>query len=341
MIKIAITGGSGMIGANLVRALRFSDQHYHIICIDNFSRGQKQYIDGLYDEIYEIDLREPIGNKLRKIKNVNVVVHLADIVGGIKYVFENEYDVFSDNLMINTNTYNWMAENSSSIRQIIYVGTACSFPKSLQGRDRRSEGLLEMDLYPADPESGYGWSKLVGQKQLEILAQKIKTHCTTLMLHNVYGEYCNYEMNPQVIPALIHRANLSCMSDDPTKYLDVWGDGSQARDFIHVYDVCQGIVKCIEREWQHPYGLLSYYRTLQLGSGKATTIRDIAQLIIRNQICNLNLRLMPNELMGDHGRFANIDLAREVLDWQPTKSLDVGIHELNKWISDDMKTKSI
>ena len=84
--------------------------------------------------------------------------------------------------------------------------------------------LQESDKFPADPESGYGWSKLI--EKLSWLAVKdASTKLIVLDLHNVYGWPCVYnDETSQVIPSLINRALLS-----KNGKLEVWGDGSRQR----------------------------------------------------------------------------------------------------------------
>ena len=98
-----ITGGAGMIGSNLVR--RLVEQGESVILVDNFSRGRIDFLPNHIQQsglltIVELDLRyEEIPNKY--LEACDYFVHLADIVGGIQYVFANQTSIFSDNLIIN------------------------------------------------------------------------------------------------------------------------------------------------------------------------------------------------------------------------------------------------
>ena len=104
------------------------------------------------------------------VNNVDYVVHLADIVGGIGYVFNNQGSVFRQNLLINSNVVASISR-APRLRGYMYVGTACSFPAHKQtGVD--APPLREEDLLPAAPESAYGWSKLMGQYEAELMQQE-------------------------------------------------------------------------------------------------------------------------------------------------------------------------
>ena len=123
-------------------------------------------------------------NCLRVTKNVDIVVHLADIVAGINYVFANESSVFRSNILINTNTLQACIFNK--VKKYIYAGTACSYPKSKQLISNPNP-FQEDEVYPAEPESAYGWSKLMGEYEAELAYNSGLIDIEILRLHNVYG----------------------------------------------------------------------------------------------------------------------------------------------------------
>lgn len=98
-------------------------------------------------------------------RDVDVVYHLADIVAGINFVFGNEPFIFRQNLLININTLS--ASVLNRVTNYIYVGTACSFPRHLQMQPGIVR-LREDETYPAEPESSYGWSKLMGEYEASL-----------------------------------------------------------------------------------------------------------------------------------------------------------------------------
>ena len=95
----------------------------------------------------------------------DLVFHLADIVAGIDYVFGHEPFIFRANILINTHTFTAAAE--AGVRQMAYLGTACSYPQELQEKPGNPP-LVEDQVLPADPESAYGWSKLMGEYEAEL-----------------------------------------------------------------------------------------------------------------------------------------------------------------------------
>ena len=182
MSKILITGGCGMIGSNLAK--RLTREGNDIYIIDNLWRGKLEY---LYDEnsqpiidlsthFFNIDLSIN-GSCDSIVDQVDYVIHLADIVAGINYVFNNQGELFRLNNLINTNVFNSVRKaGNKKIKGPIYVGTACSFPLTRQN-SLNVVPLKEDELFPALPESAYGWSKLMGQLEIGYLEKECGIPC--------------------------------------------------------------------------------------------------------------------------------------------------------------------
>ena len=111
----------------------------------------------------------------------------------------------------------------------IFMGTACSFPRELQ-LSAISSQLAEEDQFPASPESGYGWSKLMGEIEAGYLSKEEITDFVIPVWYNVYGKYCDYSViTSQVIPSLCIKA-IEC--NQKNKILEIWGDGNQWAEFL-------------------------------------------------------------------------------------------------------------
>lgn len=318
---VLVTGGAGLIGSNLVRTLR--RQGRRVIVADNLWRGS---LDHLHDEdgrpvldlkrdFHRIDLRK--AGALDRIRTpIDTVVHLADIVAGIGYVFTHEGEIFRDNLLINTHTFDWVRRRRP--RVLVYVGTACSFPLELQST-RRAVALREEQLYPAHPESAYGWSKLMGTYEAEMLGRETGIRVTNLILHNVYGTPCDLGPRSQVIPALARRV---CRY--PREEFVVWGSGRQGRAFLHVRDA----VDAIRRGMRRGFGA----GPIQIGPDRCTSIRDIAETLVRISGKKIPIRYDLSRPEGDQSRRANFRKARQVLGWSPRVKLEEGLRDLLRWV---------
>jgi GDP-D-mannose 3',5'-epimerase len=321
---VLVTGGAGMIGSNLVKELAALGVRVRVA--DNLWRGDLQHLHGddgapvidLERDFHQIDLAEP-GALAPLLDGVELVYHLADVVAGIGYVFSNQSWIFRQNLRINSNVVE--AVQNASLAGLVYVGTACSFPAHLQsGVDARP--LVEGDLYPAAPESAYGWSKLLGQYEVALLEEERDLPTCTLMLHNVYGTPTDFSAQTgQVIPSLVRKAVR--YPDEP---FVVWGSGSQGRAFVHVDDVVDALVSAGAR------GLGQ--GAIQIGPDVCTSIREVAETIVDVSGKEIEIVYDSSAPEGDRGRRADYSRAREILGWEPRVPLRAGLDQLYHWIEE-------
>lgn len=327
-MKICITGGAGMIGSALLRKL--ATQGHEIIVIDNLWRGNVDNINSISgwdfsSNFYNIDLSDGKNEEtlLKIIDGTDVMIHLADIVAGIGYVFNNQYEIFKINNTINTNVFS--ISSKLKIKKILYAGTACSFPKDLQLS--LDSVLHESQLFPAEPESAYGWSKLIGTMEMQYMAEKYDIDVTTLMLHNVYGPFCDIDpQRSQVIPSIIRKI----VELNPGENLEVWGSGNQGRAFLHVDDVANAFALAITKN--------NLPKIIQVGPSYCTSIKELVS-VLANDVSKKNINIVYDTTKpeGDLGRCADFSIAQKYLDWQPQVTLLDGLTSTYNWIKDKIQ----
>lgn len=321
---VIVTGGAGFIGSNLVK--RLVREGARVTVIDNLWRGSTANLllpDGrhcidLETGFHHEDLTDhQVCHSL--LRDADIVYHLADIVAGVDFAFREESFIFRQNLLINTNVLDACVTNG--IPDYVYVGTACSFPKHLQMKEGIS-ALVEDQTYPAQPESSYGWSKLMGEYEAELVRKSGGMNIGILRLHNVYGPHvCFNRERSQAIPALIRKAVMY-----PGEPFVVWGSGEQYRDFVYVDDVVNALLLVSQRGMNRS--------VIQIGSEKATSLREVARMII--DISGKPIEMTFDEAMpqGDRGRVAVCDRARRILGWNSTTDLRTGLERTYEWICD-------
>lgn len=320
---VLVTGGAGMIGSDLVK--RLVSLGYKVSVVDNLWRGQKEYlldktgtpVIDMDKDFFELDLSVP-GILDSIVGNVDYIFHLADIVAGINYVFSNQGSVFRQNILINSNVITSARE--ASLKGFIYIGTACSFPADKQtGVD--APPLKEEDIYPAAPESAYGWSKLMGEYETFLMGDETGTPVSVLSLHNVYGPPCDFSANSgQVIPSLIRKA-----IKYPEEPFEVWGSGSQGRAFVYTTDVTDALVTAMAK------GLGK--GVIQIGPDVCNSIKEIAELIVEISGKDIDIHYDTTRPEGDRGRCADYSKARRILGWKPRTPLKEGLSNTYEWIS--------
>jgi nucleoside-diphosphate-sugar epimerase len=327
---ILVTGGAGMIGSNLTR--RLVALGHRVTVVDNLWRGRKDYlldaagapVIDFGRDFHELDLAVP-GQLDGLLPGVDYVYHLADVVAGIDFVFAHQGFVFRQNLVINSNVIDSVRRHP--VKGFVYVGTACSFPQDKQsGVD--AAPLKEEDIYPAWPESAYGWSKLMGEYESFLLEREVQVPVSVLSLHNVYGPPCEFgERNSQVIPALIRKA-----IRHPDEPFVVWGSGAQGRAFVYTDDAVTALVSTLSR------GLGQ--GVIQIGPDVCTPIRIIAETVVEISGKDIEICYDRSKPEGDRGRCADYGKARRILGWEPATDLKRGLAETYRWVEARMAAPS-
>lgn len=329
MKSIMVTGGCGMIGSNLVK--RLVKEGWDVYVADNLWRGKIEYLNDengnsvidLDTHFFKKDLTVYEDAEF-VVGMTDYVVHLADIVAGIDYVFNNQGELFRMNNLINSNLFAATRKvGKDKMKGLLYVGTVCSFPLTLQNT-YNPEPLHEDELFPAMPESAYGWSKLMGQLEIGYLEKETGIPCCTLVFHNVYGTPTDYGARSQVIPALIRKA-----INYPNEEFIVWGSGNQGRAFVHVNDIVDALVRALDKGWGHGW--------IQIGPDHSTTIREIAYKVAEISGKDLEPVFDMTKPEGDSARYADYTKARTILGWELHTDLDEGLRECYAWIEKQIK----
>jgi nucleoside-diphosphate-sugar epimerase len=334
--RYIVTGGAGFIGSHLVKRLAAEVGPGQVKVVDNFWRGhiaRFQREDGSWainpqQDVCAMDLRV-LSDALKYLRGADYVYHLADIVAGVNYVFGNQLSVYHSNVIINTNTLR--AAKSYNVTNYVYVGTACSFPQHLE-MGRGIHALREDQAYPADPESSYGWSKLMGEYEAE-LARSSGFNVGVLRFHNVYGPGSDSSAaTGQVIPALLRKA----MAYPQAPFI-VWGSGSQYRDFVFVEDVVSALMLVKDKGMNKG--------VIEIGSGHATTVKKLAHTIAgvvgRAMDKKIDVQFDTSMPEGDCGRIAVLKRAESTLGWRPHRTLQQGLEATLDWMSKEQNRSRV
>jgi GDP-L-fucose synthase len=177
--------------------------------------------------------------------------------------------------------------------------------------------LTENDLWQTVPSKNDwygGWAKRIGEMQIEAFEKQYgSSKCSIVRPANVYGTFDNFDLSSaMVIPSLIRKA-------DENEVLDVWGDGSQIRDFINCKDVARGMLYAVENKITQP---------INLGSGSGVSIKQIA--VIVSQYFNKPIQWNPTGVVGDAVRILDMKRANSY-GFYPEINIEQGVIETIKW----------
>jgi UDP-glucose 4-epimerase len=301
-LKFFITGGAGFIGRHLVAKL-LHDKH-EITIFDNFSSSSKNDITHLLEDgvglvtgdILDYDLL------LKSMPNYDFVIHLAAQTSVSQSVAnpKTTADIIVDG------TVNVLKSCvKTNVKNIIFSSSAAVYGNSIN--------TLLAENAQLSPLSSYGASKLVAEYNLLAFSKLFGLNCISLRLFNVYG-------NGQSSEAGVIRKFLKNISKDVP--IEIFGDGVQSRDFVHVSDVIQAFY-CAIRNIETKRG-----EVYNIGSGTATSINELASLLISSKGKDLQVIHKP-ALEGEiKDSKADISLAENDIGYSPHVPLSNGLANL-------------
>ena len=247
---VLVTGGAGFIGSHLVRAL-LADGHA-VTVLDDLSVGQKGSVPK-HARFVQGDVRDAA--TLRDaLTGVDVVFHLAAKVSIRASVetFKNDADV---NLMGTLALIE--ALEGQSVRRVVLASSMAVYP-DLPNPDPIGED------HPLGPLSPYGTGKMAAERYLLQMGEAMGVDVVPLRFFNVYGPGQTY--TPYVGVITIFATKL-LQGETPV----IFGDGAQVRDFVHVSDIVQGLVKAMQK------GRAG--RVYNIGAGQGRSVNDVARVL--------------------------------------------------------------
>jgi len=316
---IVITGAGGFIGGHLVKYF-FGKGFTRIRAVDKKPFGQwYQHLPEA--ENLQLDLRSEEACR-RVCAGAAEVYNLAADMGGMGFIEHFRVECLRSILI---NTHMIEAAHQAGVRRYFFSSSACAYNILLQ-QDPKVRALKESDAYPAMPERGYGWEKLLS----EIFCQEywaeraLKTFIARF--HNVYGPHGTWDGGREKAPAAICRKVVEAM-DAGNREIEVWGDGNQTRSFMYIADCVRGIDRIM-----HCDELIA--TPVNLGSNEIVTIDELVSKV--EAIAGVRLRRKYDLAAprGVAGRNSDNTFIKRILNWQPDTSLEFGLRETYDWIKD-------
>lgn len=342
--RILITGGAGFIGCHLCSALLHAGFQVRVLddLVEQVHAGQK-----LHPILRETELI--VGNVRnlelvsQTLSGVDAVVHLAAEVGVGQSMYEIDRYVGANDLgtatllqalLTNPVRRVVVASSMSIYGEGLYqtadgrtVEDAVRSGRSAAGWDPTDSGGATLSPLPT-PEwkrptlaSVYAITKFVQERLVLTVAPTYGMEAVALRLFNVYGPGQALS-NPYTGVLAIFAARL--LNGKPPQ---VFEDGEQRRDFVHVRDVAQAFVLALE-QGQLDGGVFN------IGSGQAISVREIGEWIATAMgRAELKPEIVGKARAGDIRHcFADISLARETLGFEPAQDMREGMLELAEWV---------
>lgn len=345
-IKILITGGNGFIGSHL--ANRLVDEGHEVFIVDILvpevhPNKQPNYALDSKVVCFGGDLRD--SSSLGIVKEVDVIYHYASLVSVFKSMYEMSR--FSDHNCTGTAVLlEAIVARKKSLSRLIVAASCSQYGEGEYWCDncgmvefsRRPKKQLEQKVWEAlcpicgnilkpkatrenyrqDPESVYSITKECSEKMCLSAGRIFDVPVVSLRFFNVYGAYQALHNSYTAVLAIF----LSLMLKG--KAPNIFEDGLQKRDFVHVDDVVDASVLALEN-------YVAVGESFNIGSNRGTSLMEAVNIL--REHTDFPYVVPSNKYRNGDIRhlFGSIDKARRILGYSPKISLEVGLKAMCDW----------
>jgi len=295
--KIAVvTGGAGFIGSHLTAALL--KEGYEVKVVDNLLGGKRENVpEGA--KFFGRDINDT--EALTKImEGAEFVFHLAALP---RVQYSIEHPIETNKANVDGTVSVLKAAHKAKVKRVIYSASS-----SVYG-DQKVMPLTEG--MSANPKSPYALQKYIGELYCRLFSEVYNLQTVSLRYFNVYGPGANAE---GAYALVITKFLKQRAEGEP---MTITGNGKQTRDFTHVCDIVHANILAAHSQ------KVGKGEIINIGAGQNASVARVAELI-GGPVEYIAARLEPHDTLADNS------LAKELLNWEPTVSLEDGMAELKK-----------
>jgi UDP-glucose 4-epimerase len=286
-MKALVTGGAGFVGTNLIKRL-LKDGH-EVVSVDNYSTGKKEsHQEGCLYHDYDLSSQHTLGIYVdhgsypswREVE-YDVIYHMAALAR-IQPSLENPHKTLFNNFVSTLNILEYARKNNI---KVVYAGSSS----------------VHHGLY----ESPYAWSKFSGEDLCKLYSNVYNTDTAICRFYNVYGSHQIEDGTYSTLMGIFER---QYRNDEP---LTITGDGEQRRDFTHVDDIVDGIVRASQEYFKE-------CEIFELGRGINFSINKIADMFGKDYS-----KEYIEQRPGEYDiTLADYSHAQELLNWKPKRNIE-------------------
>ena len=285
-MKMLVTGGCGFVGTNLIKQL-LKDGH-EVVSVDNYSAGtKKNHQDGC--TYYDYDLSSPhtLGIYVDhssypawRDNEYDVIFHIAALAR-IQPSLKNPYKSIFNNFVSSLNIFEYARKNNT---KIVYAGSS----------------TFHHGLY----SSPYAWSKFSGEDLCKLYSNVYDIDTAICRFYNVYGQH---QIEEGTYATLLGIFEKQYREGEP---LTIVGTGEQRRDFTHVEDIVDGLIRCSKQPFKG--------EIFELGRGVNFSINEIADMFGKDYP-----KKYIEQRPGEYDvTLADYSKAKNKLGWTPTRNIE-------------------
>ena len=319
-MKILVTGAAGFIGSHLCEKLLVDGNT--VVGFDNFDpfyertikeNNLKTSISNESFNLVEGDIRDTESVKeLFNEHTFEVVVHLA-AKAGVRPSIKDPITYNKVNVLGTLNILEMMKEND--IKRLVFASSSSVYGDS-------PDVPYKETMNVNNPISPYAATKIAAELLCYNYRHLYNISATCLRFFTVYGPRQRPEMAIAKFVKKAYDGNL----------ISIYGDGSSCRDFTYIKDIIQGVVASIERDLG--------FEIINIGESETIELNTLLELIKELTGCDLKTEHVPMQAGDVYKTFANIDKAKQLLDYTPVTSVREGLKQYISWLRNNSEVRS-
>lgn len=304
--KILLTGGAGFLGKHVLKELLKRG-----VLKSNIFIPRRRNCD-----------LNILHNVKKAVRDKDIVLHLAGLVGGIGFNSKYPAQMAYDNLLMGL--YLFEQARLAKVKKFVTVGTICCYPKFTP------VPFKEEDLwkgYPEETNAPYGLAK----KMLLVLGRAYREqydfNSIFLLPVNLYGPGDNFDpSSSHVIPSIINK--IAQAKKKKKNHIEVWGTGKATREFLYVKDCAQAIVLATEK-YNKP-------EPINIGTGFEISINDLVHLIAKLMNYRGKIAWNKSKPDGQPRRCLEVSKAFKEFGFKASTNFEKGLKNTIKWYTNEM-----
>ncbi len=303
--KVFVAGHNGLVGSAIIRNLEAKHyQDIYWVRRKNCDLTNKIQVDAYFEQA-----------------KPEYVFLAAAKVGGIGGNSTYPAEFIYENLMIQTNVID--AAYRNGVKKLVFLGSSCIYPKMAK-QPITEDALMTGPLEPTN--DAYATAKIAGIKMCQAYRQQYGFNAISLMPTNLYGPNDNFDINTgHVLPSLMAKFHGS-LEKSKHWVVKLWGDGSPMREFLHVDDLAEACIKCMQ-DYDEP-------EPINVGTGEDVTIKELAETIVDVVGYKNYYEWDTSKPNGTPRKVLNVDKIKS-LGWEPKIGLREGIESTYAWYKEN------
>ena len=298
-MSVVIAGSTGLVGSALTEAFTAAGHE----------------VTGLNRSVVNLLDLEATKKIIQKIKP-RLVIDAAAKVGGIGANNSLPVEFLSDNVRIQSNLME--AAHAASVEKFVFLGSSCIYPRDC-AQPIKEEYLMTGPLEATN--SAYAIAKIAGIELINSYRKEYGAKWISLMPTNLYGPRDNFDLQAShVLPAFIRRF-VEAVENGSAKVV-LWGSGAPKREFLHVNDLAQAVLKASENHDSSMH--------LNIGTGSDLTIKELAGKVAAAAGFTGEIEWDTSKPDGTPQKVLDVSKIK-ALGWEPTITLEAGIVSTIAW----------